>query len=90
MLNWAIRLASAWNICFTWLVTTSASITLTATWRRGMFCSYRNTSANPPEPSTLTYEKPGRFGGCEGKRRAKQLLLSSAGRDRSGEGVSQL
>ena len=31
--------ASAWNIWRTWSLTTSLSITLTATWRRGMFCS---------------------------------------------------
>src|SRR6478752_5054666 len=70
VLSCAIRLASAWNICLTWLVTTSASITLTATCLRGMFCSYKKTSAKPPEPRTRTYEKPGRFGGWDGKRRA--------------------
>ena len=51
-LSCAIRLASAWNSWRTWSFTTSASSTLTATWRLGMFCSNRNTSAKPPEPST--------------------------------------
>ncbi len=63
-----MRLASAWNIWRSSSFTTSARSTLTATRRRGMFCSYRKTSAKPPEPSTRMNANPGRFGGVDGRR----------------------
>jgi hypothetical protein len=47
---------------------TLASSTLTATARRGSSCSYRNTSADPPEPSSRCTAYPGRCGGCEASR----------------------
>ena len=50
---------------------TSLGRTLTATLRRGMSCSYRKTSAKPPEPSGRTSVRPRRkLAGADGSRLA--------------------
>lgn len=52
--RWASTSASALNMRTSSGSAAGAGMTLTATARRGMSCSYRKTSANPPEPSGRT------------------------------------